>query len=79
MIMIRQSEKFLERSRGLAEMRRLSEQSGHVLFIHPVQAIRRDRNENRRDIILSHFNLRVARHTISRVNSHQTTDQVTDQ
>jgi len=39
----------------LAEMCRLSEQNGHVLFIHPAQEedIRRDQNENRRDIVLS--------------------------
>lgn len=43
---------------SLAEMRRLSEQNGHVLFVHPVQAedIRRDRDENRRDIVLSRLN-----------------------
>jgi GNAT superfamily N-acetyltransferase len=40
---------------SLAEMRRLSEQNGHILFIHPSQKedIQRDRNENRRDIVLS--------------------------
>ncbi|MGZ0019101.1 hypothetical protein [Nitrosomonas sp. wSCUT-2] len=43
---------------SLAEMRRLSEQCGHVLFIHPIQVedIRRDRNESRRDIVLSRLN-----------------------
>jgi len=40
---------------SLAEMRRLSEQNGHVLFVHPAQEedIRRDQNENRRNIVLS--------------------------
>ena len=43
---------------SLAEMRRLSEQNGHVLFVHPLQEedIRRDRNEGRRDIVLSRLN-----------------------
>jgi len=40
---------------SLAEMRRLSEQNGHVLFVHPAQEedIRRDQNEARRNIVLS--------------------------
>lgn len=40
---------------SLAEMRRLLEQSGHVLFVHPAQAedIRRDSNKIRRNIVLS--------------------------
>jgi GNAT superfamily N-acetyltransferase len=43
---------------SLAEMRRLSEQNGHFLFVHPSQAedIRRDLNETRRDIVLSRLN-----------------------
>lgn len=43
---------------ALAEMRRLSEQNGHVLFIHPSQEedIQRDRDENRRNIVLSRLN-----------------------
>ncbi len=43
---------------SLAEMRRLSEQNGHVLFVHPAQEedIRRDQNENRRNIVLSRLN-----------------------
>jgi len=42
---------------SLAEMRRLSEQNGHVLLVHPAQEedIRRDQNENRRNIVLSRF------------------------
>jgi rRNA-processing protein FCF1 len=44
---------------SLAEMRRLSEQNGHVLFIHPAQAedIQRDRDEGRRNIVLSRLHL----------------------
>ncbi|WP_372795545.1 hypothetical protein [Pontiella sp.] len=40
---------------SLAEMRKLSEQYGHILFVHPSQKddIQRDRNEVRRDIVLS--------------------------
>lgn len=40
---------------SMAEMRRLSEQNDHVLFAHPAQEedIRRDRNESRRNIVLS--------------------------
>jgi len=40
---------------SLAQMRRLSEQNGHVLYTHPSQEddIRRDNNEERRDIVLS--------------------------
>ncbi len=40
---------------SLAKMRKLSEQNGHVLYIHPVQRedIHRDRDENRRRIVLS--------------------------
>lgn len=40
---------------SLAKMRRLSDQNGHVLFIHPAQTrdIRRDQNDNRRAIVLS--------------------------
>lgn len=40
---------------SLAEMRRMSEQNGHVLFVHRDQAddIRRDKDEQRRDIVLS--------------------------
>lgn len=43
---------------SLAEMRRLSEQNGHVLFVHPAQEedIRRDQHENRRNIVLSRLN-----------------------
>jgi len=39
----------------LAELRRLSEQNGIVLYFHPVQTadIRRDQNETRREILLS--------------------------
>lgn len=40
---------------SFADLCRMSEQNGHVLYIHPDQAedIRRDKNENRRDIVLS--------------------------
>ena len=40
---------------SLATMRKLSEQNGHVLFVHPSQEeeIRRDKDANRRDIVLS--------------------------
>ncbi|TLS68126.1 hypothetical protein FEF65_03780 [Mariprofundus erugo] len=40
---------------SLAEMRRMSEQNGHILYVHPSQAedIRRDKDEQRRDIVLS--------------------------
>lgn len=40
---------------ALAEMRRMSEQNGHTLYVHPSQAedIRRDKDEQRRDIVLS--------------------------
>ena len=40
---------------SLAKMRRMSEQNGHVMYIHPNQAedIQRDKNEQRRDIVLS--------------------------
>ncbi len=40
---------------AFAEMCRLSEQNGHVLFIHPsqVEDVNRDRNQERRDIVLS--------------------------
>jgi GNAT superfamily N-acetyltransferase len=43
---------------SLAEMRRLSEQNGHVLFAHPSQRedIQRDRDEGRRAIVLSRLN-----------------------
>jgi len=40
---------------ALAEMRRMSEQNGHVLFTHPSQEedIQRDKDKKRRDIMLS--------------------------
>jgi len=40
---------------SFAQMRRLSEKNGHILYIHPVQEedIRRDQDENRRNIVLS--------------------------
>lgn len=40
---------------SLATMRQLSEQNGHILYIHPAQRqdIRRDRDEKRREIVLS--------------------------
>ena len=40
---------------ALAEMRRMSEQNGHVLFTHPSQKedIQRDKDKKRRDIMLS--------------------------
>lgn len=40
---------------NLAEMRRLADLHGHVLYVHPeqVEEIKRDKNENRRRIVLS--------------------------
>lgn len=44
---------------SLAEMRRLSNENGHTLFVHPRQAedIDRDRNEQRRNIVLSRLRM----------------------
>jgi len=44
---------------SLAEMRRMSEKNGHTLYIHPGQAedIRRDKDEQRREIVLSRLQL----------------------
>lgn len=43
---------------ALADMRRLSEQCGNILYVHPSQEedIKRDKDENRRDIVLSRLN-----------------------